>query len=49
MHRGRPRNDAFVFGERKDEQKIAQTEPAQFEPFIAKQEAVVRQLLQTKS
>lgn len=49
FHRWRPRNDAFVFGERKDEQKIAQTEPAQFEPFIAKQEAVVRQLLQTKS
>ena len=44
-HRWRPRNDAFVYGERKDEQKIAQTEPAKFEPFIAKQEALIRQLL----
>ncbi len=44
-HRWRPRNDAFVYGERKDEQKIAQTEPAKFEPFIAKQEALIRKLL----
>ena len=27
FHRWRPRNDAFVYGERKDEQKIAQAEP----------------------
>ena len=45
FHRWRPRNDAFVYGERKDEQKIAQTEPEQFEPFIAKQEAVIREIL----
>lgn len=45
FHRWRPRNDAFVYGERKDEQKIAQKEPAKFEPFIAKQEQVIRQLL----
>jgi lysophospholipase L1-like esterase len=44
-HRWRPRNDAFVYGERKDEQKIAQTEPEKFEPFIAKQETLIRQLL----
>ena len=44
-HRWRPRNDAFVYGERKDEQKIAQTEPEKFEPFIAKQEALIRELL----
>lgn len=46
-HRWRPRNDAFVYGERKDEQKIAQTEPEQFEPFIAKEEAAIRSLLKT--
>ena len=45
FHRWRPRNDAFVYGERKDEQKIAQTEPEKFEPFIAKAEAKVRELL----
>ena len=45
FHRWRPRNDAFVYGERKDEQKIAQTEPEQFEPFIARQEEVVRRLV----
>jgi len=45
FHRWRPRNDAFVFGERKDEQKIAQTEPEQFEPFIAKQEQLIRDLI----
>lgn len=43
FHRWRPRNDAFVYGERKDEQKIAQTEPEQFEPFIAKQEKIIRE------
>lgn len=45
FHRWRPRNDAFVYGERKDEQKIAQTEPAQFEPFIVKQETRIREML----
>ena len=45
FHRWRPRNDAFVYGERKDEQKIAQTEPEKFEPFIAKQEALIRELI----
>ena len=46
FHRWRPRNDAFVYGERKDEQRIAQEEPAQIEPFIAKQEAAIRFLLE---
>ena len=45
FHRWRPRNDAFVAGERKDEQKTAQREPAQFEPLITKQEQLIRQLL----
>ena len=45
FHRWRPRNDAFVYGERKDEQRIAQEEPAQIKPFIAKQEAAVTLLL----
>lgn len=45
FHRWRPRNDAFVYGERKDEQKIAQTEPEQFEPFIARQEELVLRLV----
>ena len=45
FHRWRPRNDAFVYGERKDEQKIAQTEPEQFEPFVARSEEVVRRLV----
>jgi hypothetical protein len=45
FHRWRPRNDAFVYGERKDEQKIAQTEPEKFEPFVAKQEEAIRELL----
>ena len=45
FHRWRPRNDAFVYGERKDEQKIAQTEPEKFEPFIARQEKLIRKLL----
>ena len=45
-HRWRPRNDAFVYGERKDEQRIAQEEPAQIEPFIAKQEAAITLLLE---
>ena len=45
FHRWRPRNDAFVYGERKDEQRIAQEEPAQIEPFIAKQEAAITLLL----
>ena len=45
FHRWRPRNDAFVYGERKDEQRIAQEEPAQIEPFIAKQEAAIKLLL----
>jgi lysophospholipase L1-like esterase len=46
FHRWRPRNDAFVYGERKDEQRIAQEEPAQIEPFIAKQEAAIKLLLE---
>jgi lysophospholipase L1-like esterase len=46
FHRWRPRNDAFVYGERKDEQRIAQEEPAQIEPFIAKQEAAIALLLE---
>ena len=45
FHRWRPRNDAFVYGERKDEQRIAQEEPAQIEPFIAKQETAIMILL----
>ena len=45
FHRWRPRNDAFVYGERKDEQIIAQTEPERFEPFIEKQEREIRRLL----
>ena len=45
FHRWRPRNDAFVYGERKDEQRIAQEEPAQIEPFIAKQETAITLLL----
>lgn len=46
FHRWRPRNDAFVYGERKDEQKIAQTEPEKFEPVVSKQEEAIRALLQ---
>lgn len=46
FHRWRPRNDAFVYGERKDEQKIAQTEPEKFEPFVARQAEAIRALLQ---
>ena len=46
FHRWRPRNDAFVYGERKDEQRIAQEEPEQIEPFIAKQEAAITLLLE---
>ncbi|MFT7162421.1 MAG: lysophospholipase L1-like esterase [Algoriphagus sp.] len=46
FHRWRPRNDAFVYGERKDEQRIAQEEPSQIEPFIAKQEADIKLLLE---
>ena len=46
FHRWRPRNDAFVYGERKDEQRIAQEEPVQIEPFIAKQEAAITLLLE---
>ncbi len=45
FHRWRPRNDAFVYGERKDEQPIAQSEPETLEPFIAKHEAVIRKML----
>ena len=46
FHRWRPRNDAFVYGERKDEQRIAQEEPVQIEPFIADQEAAITLLLE---
>jgi len=45
FHRWRPRNDAFVFGERRDEQKIAQKEPLQFEPYIEQQEQRIRKFL----
>ena len=45
FHRWRPRNDAFVYGERKSEQVIAQQEPEQFEPFIAEQEKQIRKLV----
>jgi len=46
FHRWRPQNDAYVYGLRKQEQRIAQEEPAQIEPFIAKQEAVITSLLE---
>lgn len=46
FHRWRPRNDAFVYGERKDEQRIAQEEPVQIEPFITKQESEITILLE---
>ncbi len=45
FHRWRPRNDAFVFGERRDEQKIAQKEPLQLEPYIEQQEQRIRKFL----
>jgi len=45
FHRWRPRNDAFVYGERKDEQPIAQSEPEKIEPFIKQQEAIIWDLL----
>jgi len=48
FHRWRPRNDAFVFGERKDEQRIAQMEPAQIEPFVEKKESIIRTLLEAR-
>jgi len=46
FHRWRPQNDAYVYGLRKHEQRIAQEEPAQIEPFIAKQEAAINSLLE---
>ena len=46
FHRWRPRNDAFVYGERKNEQAIAQTEPAKFEPFVTVQETAIRKQLE---
>ena len=45
FHRWRPRNDAFVYGERKSEQVIAQREPQSFEPLIAQQEQHIQNLL----
>ena len=45
FHRWRPRNDAFVYGERKSEQEIAQQEPEQLEPFISQQEQRIRKLI----
>ena len=45
FHRWRPRNDAFVYGERKSEQVIAQGEPEQFEPHISGQEKEIRKLV----
>ena len=47
-YRWRPRNDAFVYGERKDEQRIAQMEPAQIEPFVEKKESIIRTLLEAQ-
>ena len=46
FHRWRPRNDAFVYGERKSEQVIAQGEPEQFEPFVRKLENHIREQLE---
>lgn len=46
FHRWRPRNDAFVYGERKAEQGVAQTEPEKFEPFVAAQEQEIRNQLE---
>jgi len=46
FHRWRPRNDAFVYGERKQEQVTAQGEPEQFEPFVTKQEKHIREQLE---
>jgi hypothetical protein len=48
FHRWRPRNDAFVFGERKDEQRIAQMEPAQIEPFVESKESIINTLLEAQ-
>ncbi|MCM4173497.1 hypothetical protein DHD32_18635 [Arenibacter sp. TNZ] len=46
FHRWRPQNDAYVYGLRKHEQRIAQEEPAQIEPFIVKQELAITSLLE---
>ena len=46
FHRWRPQNDAYVYGLRKHEQRIAQEEPAQIEPFIVKQEFAITSLLE---
>lgn len=46
FHRWRPQNDAYIYGLRKDEQRIAQEEPEQIEPFIAKQETIIKLLLE---
>lgn len=46
FHRWRPQNDAYIYGLRKHEQRVAQEEPAQIEPFIAKQEAAITVLLE---
>lgn len=46
FQRWRPQNDAYVYGLRKHEQPIAQEEPAQIEPFIAKQEETIKLLLE---
>jgi hypothetical protein len=48
FHRWRPRNDAFVFGERKDEQRIAQMEPAKIEPFVEKKESIINTLVEAQ-
>ena len=45
FHRWRPRNDAFVYGERKNEQATAQTEPEKFEPFVSGQEDLILEKL----
>jgi lysophospholipase L1-like esterase len=49
FHRWRPRNDAFVYGERNDEQPIANAEPVLFEPFIVEQEEIIWGLLKSAS
>jgi lysophospholipase L1-like esterase len=46
FHRWRPQNDAYVYGLRKGEQRRAQEEPAQIEPFIADQEEAITYLLE---
>jgi len=46
FYRWRPENDIYVYGIRKNEQRTAQEEPAQIEPFIVEQEAKIKFLLE---